>query len=119
MPYLARMIVMIRGRLNDSYCLGHTHDDTAANRAVAGRSRLLGFGVLAAAMILSVTAFAQVPDEFLGKWSTDPGRCEQINGEADMLEVVQSGFQFYEIGCEVKKPIHSANPSGRLLRRRG
>lgn len=69
------------------------------------RSRgLTAAAALAAAMVLPAIAYAQVPDEFLGKWSTSPKRCEQINGEVDMLEVLKSGFEFYEVGCEVKDP---------------
>ena len=53
---------------------------------------LTAFAALAAAIALPATATAQVPDDFIGYWSTDPNRCEQINGEVDMLEVVKSGF---------------------------
>jgi len=70
---------------------------------------LTAFAALAAFMAVPTVATAQMPDGFIGNWSTDPNRCEQINGEVDMLEVVKSGFQFYEIGCEVKGPIRTSN----------
>jgi hypothetical protein len=82
----------------------HLAQRTAAIERNAPRQWLTAFATLAAAIALPATATAQVPDDFIGYWSTDPNRCEQINGEVDMLEVVKSGFQFYEIGCEVKKP---------------
>jgi hypothetical protein len=68
----------------------HLAQRTAAIERNAPRQWLTAFATLAAAIALPATATAQVPDDFIGYWSTDPNRCEQINGEVDMLEVVKS-----------------------------
>jgi hypothetical protein len=60
--------------------------------------------LLAIAVFLPVAAQAGVPDDFLGKWSTDPVRCEQANGEVDVLEVLPAGLTVYEVGCEFAEP---------------
>lgn len=62
---------------------------------------------LAALIVVTLPALAhaQVADEFMGKWSSDPARCRQVNGEVDVLEVTRSGFEFYEVGCELKQPV--------------
>jgi len=54
---------------------------------------------MASCIGLPEAALADVPHEFLGRWSTDPARCQQVNGEVDVLEVTPSGFKLYEIGC--------------------
>jgi hypothetical protein len=41
--------------------------------------------------------------EFHGKWSSNPPRCEQVNGEVDVLTVTSSALEFYEIGCTLSK----------------
>jgi hypothetical protein len=99
--------------------LNPTPNPSAASRACShGDARFLkqvqkpavgGGSVMAALVFLPTVAFAQVPDQFLGKWSTDPNRCEQVNGEVDVLEVTKSGFAFYEIGCELKQPARASN----------
>ncbi|TPJ41595.1 hypothetical protein [Mesorhizobium sp. B2-7-1] len=71
-------------------------DRTKAKRLLAGLVLLASF--------LPVGAQAKMPADFLGKWSTDPARCEQVNGEVDMLEVLPDGLTFYEIGCEFDEP---------------
>ncbi|MEZ2128942.1 MULTISPECIES: hypothetical protein [unclassified Sinorhizobium] len=62
---------------------------------------------LAALIVLGLPALAQaqVTDEFMGKWSSDPAHCQQVNGEVDVLVVTRSGFEFYEVGCELKQPV--------------
>lgn len=45
-------------------------------------------------------ASAQVPEEFWGNWSSHPPRCEQENGEVDLLTVEPARLSFYEVGCE-------------------
>lgn len=72
----------------------------------AGSCNPWSFVLLAAALLIVApdAVLAQVPDEFLGKWSSDPTRCEQVNGEVDVLEVTKSNLTFYEIGCELKQP---------------
>jgi hypothetical protein len=47
----------------------------------------------------TVSAFAA--NEFQGKWSSSPPRCEQVNGEVDVLTVTSSALAFYEIGCKL------------------
>src|SRR4051812_41717684 len=48
-----------------------------------------------------VDAFAA--NEFQGKWSSNPPRCEQVNGEVDVLTITSSELEFYEIGCKLLK----------------
>lgn len=72
------------------------------NRAARGKFLPVAFVVTAA--FLPAGAQAKMPADFLGKWSTDPARCEQVNGEVDMLEVLPDGLTFYEIGCEFDEP---------------
>jgi hypothetical protein len=48
-----------------------------------------------------VDAFAA--NEFRGKWSSNPPRCEQVNGEVDVLTIASSELEFYEIGCKLSK----------------
>ena len=56
-------------------------------------------------ILLASTATAgPAPDEFRGKWSSNPPRCEQANGEVDVLTVTSSALDFYEIGCKLSKP---------------
>jgi hypothetical protein len=73
---------------------------TASHRSASSAIRICA---LAAAALLAASgpALAQVPDDFLGKWSTDPVRCEQENGEVDVLDVTEDSLAFYEIGCEL------------------
>lgn len=47
---------------------------------------------------------ASAADTFLGKWTSNPPRCEQLNGEVDVLTVTSSELSFYEIGCKLSKP---------------
>ena len=77
----------------------------------AGGKRLFATLVMIVSL-LPVAAEAKMPADFLGKWSTDPARCEQVNGEVDMLEVLPDGLTFYEIGCEFDEP----TAGGRTLR---
>ncbi|MDX8534760.1 hypothetical protein RFM41_26650 [Mesorhizobium sp. VK25A] len=79
------------------------------NQSGPARNRVAKGGRLAAALValaalLPVAAQAKMPADFIGKWSTDPARCEQVNGEVDMLEVLPDGLTFYEIGCEFDEP---------------
>lgn len=80
--------------------LAHARDRASSGRH-AGRACLTRVIVAASAVMLPTLAAAQTPKEFLGKWSNDPPRCEQVNGEVDVLNVIESGFEFYEIGCEL------------------
>jgi hypothetical protein len=58
----------------------------------------------AGAIWLASTAHAaSAADTFLGKWTSNPPRCEQINGEVDVLTVTSSELAFYEIGCKLSK----------------
>ena len=50
---------------------------------------------------------ASAADEFQGKWSSNPPRCEQVNGEVDVLTITSSELAFYEIGCKLSKPERS------------
>lgn len=68
-----------------------------------GRSRLT-VAVALAATALPFAVLAQVPDEFLGRWSSDPNLCEEESGDADILIVTKSGFDVYEVGCDLKRP---------------
>ncbi|TPJ52418.1 hypothetical protein [Mesorhizobium sp. B2-6-4] len=77
----------------------------------AGASRSLAIPVALAALLPAI-AQAKMPNDFLGKWSTDPVRCEQENGEVDVLEVLPSGLTVYEVGCEFDEP----NATGKNLR---
>ena len=81
-----------------------------SHRWVGDRRSLAVLVTLAA--LLPDAAHARMPDDFLGKWSTDPVRCEQQNGEVDMLEVLPSGLTVYEVGCEFDEP----DAGGRNLR---
>jgi hypothetical protein len=85
-----------------------TRDD-ASSGAHACRARLAVAIAAAAMAMLPALAAAKTPKEFLGKWSSNPPRCEQINGEVDVLNVIDSGFEFYEIGCELHRPRRSPN----------
>lgn len=58
------------------------------------------------------SALAEVPNELQGKWSSQPGRCEPVIGEVDVLTITAVDFGFYEIGCELGK----ATRSGTSLR---
>ncbi|MCA0008661.1 MULTISPECIES: hypothetical protein [unclassified Mesorhizobium] len=69
----------------------------------AGAKRSLAV-LVALASFLPAAVQAKMPNDFLGKWSTDPLRCEQENGEVDVLEVLPSGLTFYEVGCEFGEP---------------
>ena len=68
--------------------------------AVRGSIPFAG-GLALLAWAASATAAA---DEFQGKWSSSPPRCEQVNGEVDVLTVTPSELEFYEIGCKLSKP---------------
>lgn len=68
----------------------------------------------AAIIILSAApAIAQVPQEFWGRWSSNPPRCEQVNGEVNVLTVDQSSLSYYEIGCE-QLTVSRRGPAGIL-----
>lgn len=51
--------------------------------------------------LTSAAHAASVTDTFQGKWSSNPPRCEQVNGEVDVLTVTLSELSFYEIGCKL------------------
>ncbi len=52
-------------------------------------------------------AFAEVPAELQGKWSSHPERCEPISGEVDVLTITAADLGFYEIGCELGQSTRS------------
>lgn len=60
-----------------------------------------------AAGIVVVAGAAPAADEFQGRWSNNPPRCEQVNGEVDILTITSSELGFYEIGCTLAKSEHS------------
>lgn len=69
----------------------------------AGGGRRFRLAVAAAAGIFQFCgspASAQVPEEFRGAWSSHPPRCEQVNGEVDLLTVEEARLSFYEVECE-------------------
>jgi hypothetical protein len=70
--------------------------------------RLLVLAAMASGIGLPAAALADVPHELLGRWSTDPVRCQQANGEVDVLEVTPSGFELYEIGCALMQAARSS-----------
>jgi hypothetical protein len=74
----------------------HGHRRAADKRSLAVLIALTAF--------LPAAAQAKMPNDFLGKWSTDPVRCEQANGEVDVLEVLPWGLTVYEVGCEFPEP---------------
>ena len=51
---------------------------------------------------------ASAADDFQGnlkgRWSSNPPRCEQVNGEVDVLTITSSDLAFYEVGCKISKP---------------
>ncbi|MCP4564207.1 MAG: hypothetical protein GY873_06080 [Bosea sp.] len=57
-------------------------------------------------------ATAEAPAEIQGKWSSQPGRCEPISGEVDVLTITAAELGFYEIGCDLGQ----ATRSGARLR---
>ena len=61
----------------------------------------------AIALLTGVAQAASAAGTFRGKWSSTPPRCEQINGEVDVLTVTSSELSFYEIGCKISKPQRS------------
>ena len=50
---------------------------------------------------------AAAVDALHGKWSSNLPRCEQVNGEVDVLTITSSSLGFYEIGCKLSKPERS------------
>lgn len=75
---------------------------SALSRAGLPMGRLAGLaGSALAAVLIAVPAAAEMPREFLGKWTSRPGICEQRNGEVDVLEVTSTELSVYEIGCEL------------------
>jgi hypothetical protein len=61
--------------------------------------------LLSSALIIATSPVcAQIPSELQGEWSTDRQRCQQINGEVDVLSMGAADFAFYEIGCTVARP---------------
>lgn len=52
----------------------------------------------------SVLAADVVPRDLRGEWTSDPPRCEQINGEADVLTLTGTEASWYEIGCTLSTP---------------
>lgn len=57
--------------------------------------------------LASTAGAASAGGEFQGKWSNNPPRCEQVNGEVDVLTVTSSELDFYEIGCRISNPKRS------------
>ena len=86
------------------------HSRPRGHRCIGDKLSLAVLVALAA--FLPAAAQAKMPNDFLGKWSTDPVRCEQENGEVDVLEVLPSGLTVYEVGCEFDEP----NAGGKNLR---
>ena len=58
-------------------------------------------------LLASTVGAATAADEFRGKWSSNPPRCEQVNGEVDVLSITSSELEFYEIGCKLSRPKRS------------
>jgi hypothetical protein len=52
-------------------------------------------------------ASAEAPAELQGKWSSQPGRCEPISGEVDVLTITAAELGFYEIGCNLGRATRS------------
>ncbi len=50
-----------------------------------------------------LSAFAEVPADLQGKWSSRPGRCEPVSGEVDVLTITAAELAFYEVGCDLGK----------------
>jgi hypothetical protein len=73
--------------------------------------RLSAVAVLVITAGLPAVAMAQVPKELQGDWSSAPPRCEQVDGEADLLTINKSSLSFYEIGCE-KLSAPRSEPAG-------
>jgi hypothetical protein len=72
--------------------------------AAVRRSIAVAGGIVLLASIASATTAA---NEFQGTWSSNPPRCEQVNGEVDVLTITSSELEFYEIGCKLSKPRRS------------
>ena len=66
-------------------------------RSCLSESVVLALGVA----LVARPAIAEVPREFLGKWTSQPGLCEQRIGEVDLLEVTPTGLSVYEVCCEL------------------
>lgn len=69
----------------------------------AGVARRFGVALVAMASFPQLwggPVLAQVPEEFRGDWTSHPARCEQDNGEVDLLTVEETRLGFYEVGCE-------------------
>ena len=63
------------------------------------------FPLAGGCVLLACTADAgSAANQFHGKWSSNPPRCEQVNGEVDVLTITSSALDFYEIGCKLSKP---------------
>ncbi|MDQ8729167.1 hypothetical protein [Bradyrhizobium sp. LHD-71] len=74
-------------------------------RVAALRPRL---SIAATIFLATVGAAAgQVPSEYIGKWSNDPVRCEQANGEVDVMTVTTTGFDVYEVGCDLDRAVRA------------
>jgi hypothetical protein len=70
------------------------------------RSASFAVGVV---LLACATSGASATDELQGKWSSDPPRCQQVNGEVDVLTMTSSELEFYEIGCKLSKPERNRN----------
>jgi hypothetical protein len=68
------------------------------------RSTSFSAGVV---LLACAAGASSATDEFQGKWSSHPSRCEQVNGEVDVLTITSSELEFYEIGCKLSKPERS------------
>ncbi|MCA6108956.1 hypothetical protein [Bradyrhizobium cenepequi] len=84
---------------------------SASNHGIRGKQMALSEALrrstsLAAGVVLlaCVQGAASATDEFQGKWSSNPPRCEQVNGEVDVLTIMSSELEFYEVGCKLSKP---------------
>jgi len=77
-----------------------------------GRLRRLLLFCLLGVPVFHAAARAEVPMELRGKWSSQPGPCEPVSGERDVLTITAASLGVYEIGCE----LGSATPSGASLR---
>lgn len=64
-------------------------------------------GTIAIAIFLMpVVALAAdvVPRDLQGDWTSAPPRCEQLNGEVDVLTLTGNQAGWYEIGCALSSP---------------
>jgi hypothetical protein len=70
----------------------------------SGSSRLAAPCVALLVLLADVGAAPAEIGDLEGRWSSNPPRCEQANGEVDVLTITSSELTFYEIGCKLSRP---------------